>query len=167
MLIIFGGLPGSGKTTIARHLAQEISGVYVRVDTIEQSIREYHGVDFEVGPAGYVAAYRVAEDNLALGHTVIADSVNGLRVTRVAWLLVARRACVSAVEIEVVCSDQTEHRRRVETRVTDVAGLIKPSWKAIIERHYEDWGQTPIAVDTATMNANEIVADLISKLKLA
>ncbi|MGO6670405.1 AAA family ATPase, partial [Rhizobium ruizarguesonis] len=39
MLIIFGGLPGSGKTTIARALAERLNAVHVRVDTIEQAIR--------------------------------------------------------------------------------------------------------------------------------
>lgn len=56
-----------------------------------------------VGAAGYVTAYGVAEDNLTLGHTVIADSVNGLGVTRAAWLAVADRSAAPAVELEVVC----------------------------------------------------------------
>ena len=40
MLIIFSGLPGSGKSTIARALAQQLGAVYLRIDTIEQAIRE-------------------------------------------------------------------------------------------------------------------------------
>ncbi|MGO8655704.1 AAA family ATPase, partial [Rhizobium ruizarguesonis] len=39
MLIIVGGLPGSGNTTIARALAERLNAVHVRVDTIEQAIR--------------------------------------------------------------------------------------------------------------------------------
>ena len=39
MLIIFGGLPGSGKSTIARALALRLGAVYLRIDTIEQAIR--------------------------------------------------------------------------------------------------------------------------------
>ena len=38
MLIIFGGLPGTGKTTIAKQLAKTVEAVYLRVDTIEQSL---------------------------------------------------------------------------------------------------------------------------------
>lgn len=39
MLIIFGGLSATGKTTISRHLASELHAVHVRVDTIEQALR--------------------------------------------------------------------------------------------------------------------------------
>jgi predicted kinase len=35
MLIIFGGLPGTGKTTISKEVAKRLKAVYLRVDTIE------------------------------------------------------------------------------------------------------------------------------------
>ena len=38
MLIIFGGLPATGKTTIARELARQLGAVHVRIDSIEQAI---------------------------------------------------------------------------------------------------------------------------------
>lgn len=143
MLIIFGGLPGTGKTTIARALAKELGASYVRVDTVEQNIRASAVLKADVGPAGYLVAYGIAEDNLALGNTVIADSVNCLKVTRDAWLSVAARSAVPSVEIEVICSDKNEHRRRAETRATDVQGLIKPTWEEIMARHYDDLGAKP------------------------
>jgi predicted kinase len=100
MLIVFGGLPGTGKTTVARALARHLQAVHVRVDTIEQAIRSCDVLKADVGPAGYLVAYGVVEDNLRLGRTVVADSVNSVRVTRDAWLDVARRAGVRAVEVE-------------------------------------------------------------------
>jgi predicted kinase len=39
MLVVFGGLPGAGKTTIARALARLREAVHVRIDTIEQALR--------------------------------------------------------------------------------------------------------------------------------
>ena len=38
MLVIFAGLPGTGKTSIARDLARELGAVYLRIDSIEQAI---------------------------------------------------------------------------------------------------------------------------------
>src|SRR5215468_7214546 len=116
MLIIFGGLPGVGKTVIARQLARELGAVYLRVDSIEQALRDSGIVTGSMDDAGHFVGYALAEENLRLGRMVVADSVNPLRVTRNAWLEVARKAGVDAVEIEVRCSDAGEHRRRVERR---------------------------------------------------
>jgi predicted kinase len=38
MLLILGGLPGTGKTTIARELARKLGVVHVRIDSIEQAL---------------------------------------------------------------------------------------------------------------------------------
>ena len=110
MLIVFGGLPGTGKTTIARELARELGAVYLRIDSIEQAIRDSVTVNRSLDDAGYRVGYGVAGDNLGLGRTVIADSVNPLAVTRNAWVEVANRARASVMEIEVICSDVDEHR---------------------------------------------------------
>jgi predicted kinase len=40
MLIVFSGLPGVGKTTIARELACSLAAVYLRIDSIEQALRQ-------------------------------------------------------------------------------------------------------------------------------
>jgi len=165
MLIIFGGLPGSGKTTTARALAKELGAVHLRIDTIEQNIRASGMLSSEVGPAGYMVGYGIAEDNLTLGNIVVADSVNPLKVTRDAWLSVAARSGVPAVEIEILCSDPDEHRRRAETRASDVPGLTKPSWEEIVTYDYDDWARSPIVVDTAKQGVNEAVVALLSKLE--
>ena len=164
MLIIFGGLPGSGKTTIARALAKRLGAVHLRIDTIEQTVRDSGMLRSEVGPAGYMVGYALAEDNLTLGNIVVADSVNSLTITRDAWVSVAARAGVRAVEIEIVCSDKVEHRRRVETRASDIPGLINPSWEKVITRDYDDWGQRPTVIDSAMLSVDQAVAELMSKL---
>ena len=92
MLIVFGGLPGTGKTTLARALAQELHATYLRIDTIEQALSSSAVLVREVGPAGYLVAYALADANLRLGQDVVADSVNPLAITRDAWRKVAATA---------------------------------------------------------------------------
>lgn len=165
MLVILGGLPGSGKTTIARALAERLGGMHVRIDTIEQALRNSGMLRADVGPAGYMIAYQVAADNLKLGRTVIADSVNPISVTRDAWRQVAWRAGVPAIEVEVICSDKTEHHRRVETREADIEGLVSPTWNEVTDRIYEDWHPRPIVVDTARKAVDVIVTELVVQLE--
>jgi hypothetical protein len=52
---------------------------------------------------------------------------------------------VNSVEIEVVCSDQAEHRHRVETRVAPV----QVTWQEVVERNFEPWIGEHIRINTA------------------
>ena len=157
MLIIIGGLPGSGKTTIARELARQIAAVHIRIDSIEQALRDSGLLSQPMNDAGYRVGYTIAEDNLRIGRTVIADSVNPLAVTRDAWLAVANRVQVSAIEIEITCSDATEHRQRVERRVSDIAGLRPSTWQEVVNRNYESWNRERLVIDTAGQSVDENV----------
>lgn len=162
ILIVFGGLPGVGKTELARTLAAQLGATYLRIDAIEQALRSSEVRAGEVGPAGYLVAYPLAESNLRLGRVVVADCVNPLAVTRDAWRQAAERAGSRIVEIEVICSDRAEHRRRVETRSTDVSGLKLPSWDDVLRRDYEPWDRSRIVIDTAARTVAEALAELRS-----
>lgn len=158
MLYIFGGLPGTGKSALSQRLAREQQAVHLRIDTIEQALREAGSLIN--GPEGYVVAFRIAADNLHLGLSVVADSVNPLRVTRAAWRDVATRAGVRFVEIEVVCSNEAEHRYRVEARSTDIAGFRLPTWNEVVSREYEPWDAEHLVIDTAGQTVEQSVAAL-------
>ena len=164
MLIILSGLPGTGKTTIARELARQIHAVHVRIDSLEQAVRDSGVSVVSLDDAGYRAGYAVAEDNLRLGHTVVADSVNPLPVTRDPWREVADRTGVSALEVEIVCSDEQEHRRRVEERTPDIAGHRLPTWPEVVSRDYHPWGTKRLVIDTAIMSVDEAVKKILTRL---
>jgi len=165
MLIIVGGLPGTGKTTIARELARSIDAVHVRIDTIEHALRESGTLNGNMDDAGYRIAYAVAEDNLRVGRTVIADSVNPNAITREAWRNVARRSSVDAIEIEFACSDDGEHRSRVETRTADINGFMLPTWEDVVTRDYERWEDPDLIIDTALVSVVGAVARIQNELE--
>jgi predicted kinase len=166
MLIAFAGLPGTGKTTIARELARRLHATYLRVDTVEQALRSCGTLE-EVMAEGYEAIYRLTEDNLHLGLTVIADSVNPIAITRDAWAEVAREANVQLVNVEVICSDEAEHRRRVETRTSDILDLVLPTWDKIKNREHHPWTQPRIVIDTAGRSIGACVDELMPELAAA
>lgn len=149
VLISLGGLPATGKSTLARAMARETGAVHLRVDTIEQAVVRSGLADHPVGPVGYAVGYALAEDHLRQGLTVIAESVNPLAVTRDAWRDVALRSGARLLEVETVCSDPAEHRRRSAERTVDIPGLPLPTWEEITACLYEPWARDRLVVDTA------------------
>lgn len=165
MLYIISGLPGTGKTTISQELASKWQAVHLRIDVIEQALREA-GINLH-GPEGYMVAYRLAEHNLRLGLNVIADSVNPWKLTRAAWRAVAARAGAPFVEIEFICSNPAEHRRRVETRSSDITDFRLPTWEEVEHRDYEPWDTAHIVIDTAGQTPDQSLATLERLLEMA
>jgi predicted kinase len=157
-LIVFGGLPGTGKSTLAQAVAARRAATYLRIDTIEHAIRESGVLADGVGPAGYAVANALAETNLRDGRSVVADCVNPVAESRAAWRSVAARAAVRLIEIEVVCSDVSEHRRRVETRRCDIPGFVLPTWRDVLAHDYEPWAGPHVVLDTAGRSVDDAIA---------
>lgn len=160
-LVSLAGLPASGKSTIARSLADRIGGIWLRIDSIEQAIRDSGVVPGDIDDAGYRAAQAIAADNLRLGRTVVADSVNPWMLSRDMWRNVGCGAGARVVEIEVRCSDQTEHRRRVVSRISEVPGLRAPDWDAVVAWDYHPWTRAPLVLETAGRSIDACVAEAL------
>ena len=165
MLIILSGLPGTGKTTIARELAQRLKAVHVRIDSIEQAIKNSGLIMGPMNDAGYRVGYAIADDNLRAGLTVIADSVNPIQITRDQWIAVARNTQQKAVEVEIKCSDSVEHQYRVETRAADIAGHRMPTWHEVSAVDYHPWSREHLVIDTAKQPLMQAVSLIVSEVQ--
>jgi predicted kinase len=164
VLYILAGLPGSGKTALSQLLAPGVGAAHLRIDTIEQALRDLCSVDVE--GEGYRLAYRVAGDILRAGVSVVADSCNTIELTRREWEQVARDAGTGYVNVEIVCSDAAEHRRRVEQRTATVPGLRLPTWHEVEAREYHEWTTGRIVLDTAGRTPAECLETLLARLSL-
>jgi predicted kinase len=158
-LYIFSGLPASGKSTLAKLLATKTNSFYLRIDTVEQALREL--CDLNVQGEGYRLSYRVAADNLKLKMNVIADSCNPWHLTRQEWQNIAMQNNADFINIEVVCSNLDEHKQRAENRISEVDGLKLPSWKEIQSREYHAWTDNVLLIDTANKTVDESFSELI------
>ncbi|WP_138468275.1 AAA family ATPase [Poseidonocella sp. HB161398] len=163
VLVAFAGLPGTGKSTIARALSVAAGAVYLRVDEIDAAIWALDpGRD--IGPESYHVAAALAASNLELGHAAIIDCVNPWPLTRAIFSAAAERAGVPMLGVETICADRAEHRRRVETRATGVPGLAMPDWAAVEARDYEPWEAADLRIDTGITGVAEAVAAIRSRL---
>ena len=161
-LITFTGLPGTGKSTLARELALVIEAVYLRVDSVEEARKASALKPQDVMDAGYRALWAIAADNLDLGLEVVGDSVNPLVITRNGWRHVAHRTGALMCSVEVVCSDRAEHRDRVESRrISQGKG---PTWADVEARLFEPMTTPRLTVDTAGRTSDDALAELLDRL---
>lgn len=147
ILFVLSGLPGVGKSTLSQYIAKKYKAIYIRIDTIEQGGRDL--CDFDVQGEGDELAYRIATDNLRLGANIVADSCNPILLTRNKWTEVAIQNNCILVNIEVVCSDKNEHKKRIENRVSEVQNLKLPTSMDVVQREYHTWEGNRILIDNA------------------
>lgn len=163
ILFILSGLPASGKSTLSKFIAKEYQAAYVRIDTIEQALRDLFKQD--IYGEGYGLAYKIADDNLKLGHHVVADSCNPIILTRTEWENVAKRNNCLSVNIEVICSDKEEHKERLKNRRSEVENLQPLTWNNVKTKEFHDWNGQRITIDTANKTIEETVAELLLEIQ--
>jgi predicted kinase len=163
VLIVFGGRPGTGKSTIAQALSARVRGVLLEIDRIEAPLKARLGPD--IGPLGYNVAYQAATSNLDIGHVVIADCVNPIAVTRNAWASVAMGCRAPLVQINVACSDSQEHRRRIEKRLSERPMQGLPDWNSVQARQIDEWPEADVTLDTYLLSPAESVSSIIGSLR--
>lgn len=164
MLIVIGGLPGVGKTTLARRLAGRRRAAHLRIDSFEATLvtTGLVAAGADVGPAGYALALAAADTCLAAGTDVVVDAVFPIEETRRPWTELAGRYGTPIHWFRLVCGDVAEHRRRVAERTADLAGLVLPDWAAVAGRETDDWAEPHLVVDTAAGDPLAVIERALS-----
>ena len=162
MLVAMAGLPGSGKSTVAEALAEQLRVPVVSVDPLESAILR-SGIDNDqpTGLAAYLVAETITEAVLRSGQGVIVDAVNAVAPARDQWVLLGERLGIEVRFIETVCSDTQLHRQRLEERRRDLAHIAEPTWHAVEQRldEYASWSGAADACPRLTL-------DTVSELDL-
>ncbi|SHI54794.1 AAA family ATPase [Wenxinia saemankumensis] len=151
VLTVICGLPGTGKSTLARALAARSGAAWLRVDTVEAALG---GVD---GPEGYHVIAAQARDFLATGLPVVIDAVHGAGFG-LDWPGLAAGSGAGIDTVELICSDRAEHRARIEARHAADPGT--PDWPAVAGREYRAPSPPARRIDTA----GRVPADVLARV---
>ncbi|MBN2330661.1 MAG: AAA family ATPase [Candidatus Aenigmarchaeota archaeon] len=144
MLYLVCGLPGTGKTTVAKELSSLTGGIVLRTDEIRKQLLSNPQYTPEEKRLVYDAMLRTAGSMLRAGALVILDATFHLRKEREAAKDMAGKAGSGHVMIEVRCDERTvrEHlrKRRVGADESDadfgVYKKIEQEWEPLKGEHH-------------------------------
>lgn len=152
-LIIFSGLPGTGKSALAEALGKELGIPVFAKDWLEATLirSELKPTKEEksLGYAGYELLAVLAERQLMLGQSAILDSVAASRSIRVAWQQMADEYSAQRYVIECICSDEMTHRSRLAGRQRDIPGWHELQWSEVerVKGYYLPWDEPRLVLD--------------------
>jgi predicted kinase len=161
MLIVVAGLPGAGKSTLAIDLGGALTCAVLGVDQAEAAMWRA-GVS-PSGPthhAAYLVVGALAAEQLALGHDVIVDAVNGPEPARAQWRELAARLGTELKFIVVECGDDDVYRNRLEHRSRSIEGFPEPTWEGVLRRRAEfpPWTDERLTIDAVNSRAANLRA---------
>lgn len=148
-LILFAGMPGSGKTTLARMVARRLSIPVFAKDRVQRVLRDHHLADESTGD-GYYLILDMADEQLSLGLSVILDATFPLDHFRMVASEIAARYQANFCAIYCYCSDDDAWRERMTTRVQYVPNWQPVGWD-VVERmrdYYQPWNDNALLMDS-------------------
>jgi len=137
-LIIFSGLPGTGKSMFASRLARELGLPLLCIDDVIGEVPEGAGIPFWDSKVEILL--RLTEVQLELGLSVIVDSVF-MNKDRNHAQEIARRNNAHFLPIYVFVSDEDIWKERVTTRYQDMKHNNVATWEQIQRQrgHFRSW----------------------------
>lgn len=152
-LIIFSGLPGTGKSTLAEAVGKALQIPVFAKDWLEavllQSGLKPMNEDKSLGFAGYELLTVLAQRQLMLGQSVILDSVAASQTIRTMWRQLAEQYDADCCVIECICSDESLHRSQLKQRERNIPGWHELEWSEVerVKGYYSQWAGHHLVLD--------------------
>src|SRR5512139_2668767 len=165
-LIIFTGLPGAGKSSIAEAVARNLGIPVFAKDWLEAALIHCELQPVEgappLGSAGYQLLTILAERQLQLGQSVILDSVASTLTIRAEWRSLAQTYQAKWRVIECTCSDIATHRDRLGGRQRGIPGWHELDWSEVerVKAYYAPWEEERLILDAVKPLEENIAAAL-------
>jgi predicted kinase len=165
-LIIFSGLPGTGKSALAEAVGRELSIPVFAKDWLEAVLLRSKVVPAEIekqlGSVGYDLLTTLAERQLILGQSVILDSVASTESIRNTWRNLRKKYNADWRVIECICSNASIHRERLEQRQRGIPGWHELQWSDVefVQSYYVSWEEERLVLDSIDPVDQNILAAL-------
>ena len=161
------GIPGTGKSMLARHICQITNAVLLDSDVIKSSILDSFEDDIDFRFAGKVAyemIFSLADSNLAIGNSVVIDSPCGYEIIIEKGTALTKKYNIPYKFIECYLDDLSELNRRRTTRE------ILPSQKVNIPINENEFRESiaslkrPAGHDYLLVDTNQEIEKYIGKV---
>lgn len=165
-LIVFTGLPGTGKSTIAEAVSRELKIPAFAKDWLEATLRRCGLLAGDetrtLGYVSYELLTTLADRQLRFGQSVILDSVASFENIRVQWRAIANTYGARWRVIECVWSDENEHRAHLAARQRNIPGWHELDWAEVerVSGYYAEWNEPRLVLDAANPQDKNIALAL-------
>jgi predicted kinase len=152
-VVVFTGLPGTGKSTMAEQVARALGAPAFAGDWLLGALKP-HGVLTGLDRPTFLAMYydllsTLMNRQLMLGQSAVMDCLVSDELAD-RWHQAAQQYGARFHVIECICTDIAEHRRRVETRRRDIPGWHEVGWDHVERMRLE---YPPLTVPHLTLDA--------------
>jgi predicted kinase len=153
-LILVTGLPGTGKSTLADRIGQQLQIPVFAKDLLEATLRRCgvtHVLDGQAPTsyAVYELLFMLAQRQLAQGRSCVIECVACHAPLRTQFQSIARQNGATWYVIECICSDERVHQERLALRRRGVAGLEEITWEMLLQTkaRYASWSEERLIID--------------------
>jgi len=152
-MIVFSGLPGTGKSMLAEALGKHLHIPVFARDWLEAALLrcELNSAPQgkSLGWAGYELLTTLAERQFMLEQSVILDSVAGMQPIRGTWRQLAKQYNADWLVIECICSDESMHRSRLNQRKRGIPGWHELEWSDVdkVKQYFVPWEEERLVLD--------------------
>jgi predicted kinase len=168
-VVVFTGVPGCGKSTLADVIARDFGAPVVNWDWLVAGLTPFEEVQTVLDnmerdryrDVGYSLMSQLVEQQLRNCQSVVTDCVVRERA-RARWTQIAQKYGAPMHVVECICSDVDVHRSRVVGRDRAIPGWNELEWEWVenSRRMYE-----PLPCEKLVLDAVEPVADNLARVR--
>jgi predicted kinase len=169
-LLVFGGVPGSGKSAVAERVGAALNVPVFSLDWLLGALSPFgmrHRLDLM--SIGAELLTTLAYRELFAGRSAVIDTTSEDPYSRARWESLATGAGATILPIVCVCRDPTLHRERVERRKRGIPGWADAGdWTDVTSRlaTFPPWADA-VEIDTARpldTCVNQLLDDLFKRM---